>query len=768
MRYLLLLMLCTGISLGEQVTDAIAPIPPPPKPLPNLPQATMSVPWTDFKALIEELQEAKRDEAREKEKPKPPVPWTVAEARYVASAPESSSVRIEGTLTILVYQAEGWTRIPVLGNTVGLATVQLDGNPAHLVGDQPDWLTLLLDTPGEHTLTVEFYVNATSQEGIVSFEFPCAEAPVTHMTLTTPAKDATVRSPMATNITIDRNGDGLRADLAFKPTKSIAVQYTLPAEMPAAPAPVEPRVACTAWTLTELTENYVACRTLLRYAILRGSVDSFELRLPNEANLLDAVGQGVAWSQNPGDDGLAVDVKLNHRVEDAFDLEVTYEMPYDGDDIHIPDLSTPGVVREAGYTGIIALGNVEIGPGEDLQGLTRIDAGELPVELRALSPKPILLAFRYTEGARSLPLLVRRLEDVPMPDSTIERANHETVVTEDGMAVTRSVYDVRNSVRQFLRVELDPDAEVWSASVGGQVVKPARDGKSGAVLIPLYKSVEIDRRLGSFPVELLYMTRVPAPKGLRNSFDLHAPATDIMAGEVSWTVLLPETRRLYHSEGDLKPYTSQAIQEFDMHRPTTRGARTESIPRLREGVERFFITDINNPAGSVAGGPSQKYQGPPLTPEQAGTGSSVSAIAGVLPVPINLPRTGVPYRFHTVLTAQGKVLDLRVTTYPQWIHGTLHMLITVALFSAGAIVVWALLTALFRTARKAHGTRLPVAVALAGIVSIVLLRHFLAISLMPVAYGALAAAALIVAPIIIRSVGSVRSVRSTNPQEVES
>ncbi len=768
MRYLLPIFLCVGALYAQDVPES-PPQPEPSQSLPNLPQATMSVPWTDFKALVEALQQAEREEARAKEKPKPPVPWTIAAAHYTAFASEATSVRVQGELTIHVYDDETWSRVPVLGSTVGLSSVRLDGEPAHLVGDQQEWLTLLLNEPGEHRLAVEFYVNATSEDGVVSFEFPCAEAPVTQMTLTTPAKDAIVRSPMATNIAINRQGDRMEADIAFKPTKSIAIQYTLPAELPKPPARVEPRVACTAWTLTELTENYVSCRTLLRFAVLRGAVDSFALRLPDDANLLDVVGQGVAWSQNPENDSLDVDVKLNHSVEDAFDLEVTYEMPYDGDNIRIPDLQTPGVVRESGYVGVIALGNVEIGPGEALQGLTRIDAGELPAEVRALSPKPILLAFRYTEGARDLPLLVRRLEDVPMPDSTIEHASHETVITEDGMAVTRSVYEVRNSVRQFLRVELASEAEVWSARVGGQVVKPARDSE-GAVLVPLFKSVEIDRRLGSFPVELLYMTHVDEPKGLTHTFGLQAPATDIMAGEVSWTVLLPETRRLLTSEGDLKPYDYQLRGSVDTARPTTAGARMEMIPRLREGVERFFITDINNPAGSAGGGPSQKYQGAPLEQQQAGVGSSVSALAGVLPVPIDLPRTGVPYSFHTVLTTQGETLNLRVTTYPRWAEAALGLLMTAGLFAAGALLAWAVLTVVVRRMQKSGKARFALTGALLIAIALGVARHFLPISLTPVIYGAVLVAVLIVAPFVTQLAGSVRSVRSVgsaSTQEAE-
>jgi hypothetical protein len=241
---------------------------------------------------------------------------------------------------------------------------------------------------------------------------------------------------------------------------------------------------------------------------------------------------------------------------------------------------------------------------------------------------------------------------------------------------------------------------------------------------------------------------------------LRAPATDIMAGEVSWTVLLPETRRLYDAKGDLKPYATQVVPTLDLKRPTTSVARRQTVHRLREGVERFLITDINNPAGAVRGGPTQRYQGPPLTPEQAGAGSSVSAVAGVLPVPIDLPRTGVPYRFHTVLTAQGKALDLHVTTYPRWIAAAFGVLTTIGMFAAGMAVAWAFLSTIRRTARKLRGAHVSLAFALAGVVALGLLKHYAALSLAPAIYGALLAVALLIAPTIIRLAGSVRSIRS--------
>jgi RNA polymerase sigma factor (sigma-70 family) len=186
---------------------------------------------------------------------------------------------------------------------------------------------------------------------------------------------------------------------------------------------------------------------------------------------------------------------------------------------------------------------------------------ELPESVRALSPNPILLGFKYTEHPYLLAADVRKLDDMPVRVAAIDRAEITTVVTDEGIAATRARYYVRNNLKQFLRVEVPQGAEVWGAEVAGQVVKPARDNESNTVLVPLLKSAETNQRLGAFPVEVVYMMRMQHTPRLAGRLALYAPATDILANEVQWEVLVPESQRVYRSRGDLKPLRPARLRE---------------------------------------------------------------------------------------------------------------------------------------------------------------------------------------------------------------
>ena len=58
-----------------------------------------------------------------------------------------------------------------------------------------------------------------------------------------------------------------------------------------------------------------------------------------------------------------------------------------------------------------------------------------------MSPSPILLAFKYTEHPYLFAVDVRKLEDVPVRVASIDRAELTTVLTEEGMAITRAAID---------------------------------------------------------------------------------------------------------------------------------------------------------------------------------------------------------------------------------------------------------------------------------------------------------------------------------------
>jgi hypothetical protein len=231
---------------------------------------------------------------------------------------------------------------------------------------------------------------------------------------------------------------------------------------------------------------------------------------------------------------------------------------------------------------------------------------------------------------------------------------------------------------------LPEEADVLSAEVGGEVIKPARDSEEDGVLIPLYKSAVTNRQLATFPVEVLYMGPKAKTPSLFRALDLTAPATDIPVNEFRWEVLLPEKRRMYRATGDLKsadipPAALPGAPRSTIAR-TTSGSRQETIYRLREGIERFYISDINNAAAS-AGGKGNKYEGPPITPPEGGAPRADVAVAGVLPVRIDLPLEGVAHHFRRIIVPENEALSLSLHTYPARLRVVLTM---------GRLTVWVL------------------------------------------------------------------------------
>ena len=273
-----------------------------------------------------------------------------------------------------------------------------------------------------------------------------------------------------------------------------------------------------------------------------------------------------------------------------------------------------------------------------------------------MSANPLLLGYKYVGDRYFLPVEVRRLQDVAVRVASIDRAMLVTMITEEGMAVTRARYDIRNNIKQFLRIVLPKEAQIWSAEVGGKVVKPARDGENGAILIPLFKSVETSRVLDTFPIEVVYMESAPKTPLVYGKHLLKAPATDILANEIAWQVLMPEEQRIFRTTGDLKPARAgSTMQQATLVRGQA-SVSQETIYRLREGIERFYIKDINNPAASAGGG-EPRYKGQDLAASNAGD----VEVAGVLPVRIDLPAEGVSYLFRRLMAPEGQ--DLSFTFY---------------------------------------------------------------------------------------------------------
>jgi len=635
----------------------------------DLPSATMQVNWSDIKALIEHAQRPELEEEAPEEPP--PIEWTVASARYDAAAGSNASVRVKAQFEIMVWKPRGWVKIPILGGPVAPVSAALDGQETVLSRGDDGTFTLLLNEAGLHVLDMEFFVACTSQEGRVSFDFACAPTAMTTMSLAIPVPDAQVRAASAASIAVQRSEKGLVADLAFPSAERVEAGWALPSVLgrlkKEAPKPPPPLVTALTSTLATIIEHSVQCEAHVHFDVLRGNTKSFKLIHSPDANILSVEGEGAVWRREEVDGRPAIAVHVNHDVSGGYDLHLHYESPiqHDAAAIALPRLYAPDDMRQTGFVGVTAIGAVEIAPGSEIAGAQRIDPSELPVSVRGLAQNPILLAYKHTEPDYVLALDVHRLEDVPVRAIALDQVGLTTLVTEEGLAMTKAVFQVRNSIRQFLPVHLPEGAEVWGAEVNGKPVKPARAKEGEAVLLPLTKSIETNRQLSAFPVAVVYRQQLDAQAGRLAHLDLTSPSVDILADQVVWEVFLPESRQLYNAGGDLKP-VQRARRTLARLMPKPLKTRNETLYALREGIERFYVQDINNPAGGIVG--EARYTGTPLSARPR-SGANF-AVAGVLPIRFDIPTEGVSYRFRTTFVSQGESVSLQLATFDarlQWI-----------------------------------------------------------------------------------------------------
>lgn len=448
------------------------------------------------------------------------------------------------------------------------------------------------------------------------------------------------------------------ADLATTPIvlgfRYNSAGYTLPLEMIVS----EPRVASTTETLVEFSDTHVYQTSNVRFDVLRGAVTSFRIALPVTTILLGIEGEGIVWSAQEDDEQQIFTVSSDREIFDSFSLTLRYEtpLPEDAASFSVPKIAVLDTIRSTGNIAITAIGNIEINSGMDNEKIRRIDVTELPGTLRRIATSSILFAFHYNASGYRLGFETRKLEDVAVQVAVIDEAQITTLITNQGICTTLAQFAVRNNERQFLRVSLRDGAEVLGARVAGRAVKPSRDGDTQAVLLPLRKSGPNGT---AFLVELVYTEHFPEPDAGRLKLALEAPATDMKIDEFYWDVRIPESSRLLNIDTDLEGIKSYA----DQPRPVTQetiGVKRETVYRLRESIERFMITDINNP-GASAQSRSRGYSGRPRTPlAQSEHDPSIAAVAGVIPLNVSLPRGGTVYSFRQLYVAKGTAITMAI------------------------------------------------------------------------------------------------------------
>ncbi|MBC8072188.1 MAG: hypothetical protein IAG13_27960 [Deltaproteobacteria bacterium] len=569
----------------------------------------------------------KRDE-------EPPRDSALASARYkgevVFEDGKPHAAVFKARQHIEVLRTKGWARVPLLPATVALQSAKIAGREAPVV-IEGGFYTLVTDRRGAFDLDLQFGVAVTTTDGQSTISFQLAPSGATEIELAVPAKEDLDFTVYGAQLESDKVVGGNRVVEATLPaTGSLTVQWQR--EIPEAEKK-SARIYSEVQTLVSLGEGVMRANATVQHTILFAGVDKLSYQVPKGMTVLDVRGPGIRdWKL--GEDG-KLDVALNFAAEGSYSLAIDLEraMNDDSKDLSLPIVTPVGSERSKGYLGIESRGNLEIAAGRAL-GATPLDVRALPASILGITDQPLLFGYKYVGTTPKIDMITGAHAEVDVLVTLVDQTVAKTMWTREGRRLTSVAYQVRNNRRQFLRLALPAGAELWSASVGGRGVQPAK-ASDGRVMVPLLRSQEQQGgTLSSFDVEVVYVDAgAPTDDRGRGEFKAALPVPDVPSTYVAWTIYSPEGTKVgrFSHEGTLR-----------------------HVDGLSNPIPRASFVEAGNVDMKAADMPAQQaYEGNVAPAGGAALGQ------GAAPVQVSLPLSGETTHYEKLLAfGEGERLEV--------------------------------------------------------------------------------------------------------------
>lgn len=573
---------------------------------------------------------------------------------------EENVVTVKGKVVFEVF-GRGWTKLPLVANSVGLIDVSVNKGTAFVI-TQGNKYYLMIDKPGRYTLSLEFLIKAARERenGPGKFTFDIIPAPISQFEFTMPETGVEIFVEPAIKVEVKKEKEATVAWAIMPNTASITTRWTkaLPKE-DITPVVLEPKVYLNTETFTSIGEGIVRCWSRLNFSILQSEVSNFRMSLPEDASVLDVSGKDLRDWKVSKDKGVQyVDVYLNYGVKGNYLLDVNYERTIGAGSVvaQVPALKALGVERENGFFGIAASTNVELAMNK-LTGVTSVDVKELPASIWSRSTSPILLAVKYLNHPFEIAIDVTRHQELPVLIAAVDVVEYVSLYTEEGKMLTKATYQVRNNVKQYLRFTLPKSATLWSAFVAGKPVKPAKD-KNGSILVPLEKSQLQGESLTQFPVEVVYLDEGPKMQ-MMGQLRMDLPRTDIPVSEMRWSVYFPYEYTYFKFGGNVKE-TKGVFRQI-----ASLGGVQRAVSKSMEQAADKIGTQFASQAVS-------QFE-PSYSDQYAATGK--------LPIKIDIPQQGRRLRFSKLLITEKESpwLSLYYSSLPHKLSAPFRWLVVFAL-----------------------------------------------------------------------------------------
>jgi len=469
----------------------------------------------------------------------PPIPYTMkcAELKFrVANESVQGTVQLRGEIL-----HKGVTKVPL---TTGMAIFDAHQEGKSLPLELENGThTAVLPGPAEFAVTLDTGLPLSIEAGRASFNLPAPAAGSVRLTLTLPGDRTNVRlNPGLITSRSSENGQ-TTIEATLVPGQTTSIWWTT-REVAVPVAPKEVRFLSDVKTLVTVSEADLRIAALADVTVVQGEPSQFEIAIPAGYEFTGATGGSVESSEVQSG---VLTLKVRAPAQKTHQFLITMEKSLTDTKADAPFLSFQNAQRETGEVLVQGAGTIELTASES-GGLKRMDFKETNSYLRSLAHFPLQAAFRYHRQPNEQPSLAlswTRFPDSSVLAAVVERAIVTTLVTNEGRSLTEVKLIVKNQAQPFLKVALPAGANIVSAEVAGEKVKPV-EGSDGN-RVPLLR--DNFRPTDAYTVSFVFM-HSGAPFAKKGGSDISLPKMDVPIDLLQWEVFLPEQYKVKDFGGD--------------------------------------------------------------------------------------------------------------------------------------------------------------------------------------------------------------------------
>lgn len=387
--------------------------------------------------------------------------YNIAYADYSARV-NGDAVEAEAKLKATV-SGQGRVRIPLVGTTVALESVEVDGKPAspYIDGTQ---FAIDIDETGEHEIVLRFVTKVDRNGGPPHVSFDMPPVPVSTLAFEVPGGNHTIEvtPSQRSDVTYEENTTILKTLLPV--TNKVDVSWIAGGR----PDKEEELFAyADVSSLCQFVEGVFRCTHDVKYDIRRGKMAAFTFRLPEGWEVFDVSGEDIhSWSESNDGGERKINVLLKYPKDKSATAKIVVEklVPSIPAKFEMPWLAVDGVERSRGVVVVQLTDEYEIAVSPD-ENIVRVDASQIPPTLRSsLGSGAAAEVYKYTRSPFQATVSIDR---PPVVTARLTADfNLLATIGEESIACDASVrYEVVRGEIETLQIQLPPEIRVNSVNV---------------------------------------------------------------------------------------------------------------------------------------------------------------------------------------------------------------------------------------------------------------------------------------------------------------